>query len=36
MILVDEPSKEDAISILRGLKDGYENHHKVQYLLTMP
>ena len=32
MILVDEPSKEDAISILRGLKDRYENHHKVQYL----
>ena len=32
VILVDEPSKEDAISILRGLKDRYENHHKVQYL----
>ena len=32
MILVDEPSKEDAVSILRGLKDRYENHHKVQYL----
>ena len=32
VILVDEPSKEDAVSILRGLKDRYENHHKVQYL----
>jgi ATP-dependent Clp protease ATP-binding subunit ClpB len=28
-ILVDEPSSEDAISILRGIKDKYENHHKV-------
>ena len=27
---VDEPSTEDAISILRGLKERYENHHKVQ------
>ncbi|HAB89718.1 MAG TPA: type VI secretion system ATPase TssH, partial [Bacteroidetes bacterium] len=32
VILIDEPNKEDAISILRGLKDRYENHHKVQYL----
>lgn len=29
-VLVDEPSVEDAISILRGLKDRYENHHQVQ------
>jgi len=29
-ILVDEPSEEDAISILRGLKEKYETHHKVQ------
>jgi ATP-dependent Clp protease ATP-binding subunit ClpB len=28
-VLVDEPSSEDAISILRGIKDKYENHHKV-------
>lgn len=28
-VLVDEPSQEDAISILRGIKDKYENHHKV-------
>ncbi len=29
-ILVDEPSEEDAISILRGLKEKYETHHQVQ------
>lgn len=29
-VLVDEPSAEDAISILRGIKEKYENHHKVQ------
>lgn len=29
-VLVDEPTPEDAISILRGLKDRYESHHKVQ------
>lgn len=29
-ILVDEPSAEDAISILRGLKERYETHHKVR------
>jgi ATP-dependent Clp protease ATP-binding subunit ClpB len=29
-VLVDEPSTEDAISILRGLKERYETHHKVQ------
>lgn len=30
MVVVDEPSPEEAISILRGLKERYENHHKVQ------
>ena len=29
-VLVDEPSPEDAISILRGLKDRYESHHRVR------
>lgn len=29
-VLIDEPSTEDAISILRGIKDKYETHHKVQ------
>ncbi len=29
-VMVDEPSEEDAISILRGLKERYENHHKVR------
>ena len=29
-VMVDEPSPEDAISILRGLKDRYENHHQVR------
>jgi len=29
-VMVDEPSTEDAISILRGIKEKYENHHKVQ------
>ena len=28
-VLVDEPSVEDTISILRGLKERYETHHKV-------
>ncbi|WP_119079737.1 ATP-dependent chaperone ClpB [Chitinophaga alhagiae] len=28
-VLIDEPSTEDAISILRGLKERYENHHHV-------
>ena len=28
--MVDEPSVEDAVSILRGLKERYENHHKVR------
>ena len=30
MVMVDEPSPSEAISILRGLKERYENHHKVQ------
>lgn len=29
-VFVDEPTPEDAISILRGLKDRYENHHQVR------
>ncbi len=29
-VLVDEPSVEDAISILRGIKDKYETHHHVR------
>ncbi len=29
-IIVDEPNIEDAISILRGLKDRYETHHHVR------
>ncbi len=29
MVLVDEPDTQDAISILRGLKERYETHHKV-------
>ena len=29
-VMVDEPSEEDSISILRGLKERYENHHKVR------
>ncbi|MCH2224874.1 MAG: ATP-dependent chaperone ClpB [Crocinitomicaceae bacterium] len=28
-VLVDEPSTEDSISILRGIKEKYENHHRV-------
>ncbi|HCO68632.1 MAG TPA: ATP-dependent chaperone ClpB, partial [Dysgonomonas sp.] len=30
IVMVDEPSEMDAISILRGLKERYENHHKVR------
>src|SRR3954462_10359744 len=30
MVLVDEPDTDDAISILRGLKERYEPHHKVR------
>ena len=29
-VMVDEPSTEDAISILRGIKEKYEAHHKVR------
>jgi ATP-dependent Clp protease ATP-binding subunit ClpB len=29
-VMVDEPNVEDAISILRGLKDRYETHHHVR------
>jgi len=29
-VVIDEPSVEDAISILRGLKDRYETHHHVR------
>ena len=29
MVMVDEPDTQDAISILRGLKERYETHHKV-------
>jgi ATP-dependent Clp protease ATP-binding subunit ClpB len=29
-IMVDEPNTQDAISILRGLKERYETHHKVR------
>ncbi|MBK9290736.1 MAG: ATP-dependent chaperone ClpB [Bacteroidetes bacterium] len=31
-VMVDEPDTEDAISILRGLKERYETHHKVRIL----
>jgi len=30
MVMIDEPSLEESISILRGLKEKYENYHKVQ------
>ena len=30
LVMVDEPNTLDAISILRGLKERYENHHKVR------
>lgn len=30
VVMVDEPSVEDSISILRGIKDTYERHHKVR------
>jgi len=29
-VMVDEPDRESAISILRGIKEKYENHHKVR------
>ncbi|NMD00471.1 MAG: AAA family ATPase, partial [Bacteroidales bacterium] len=30
LVMVDEPDASDAISILRGLKERYENHHRVR------
>ncbi len=30
MVMVDEPTPAESISILRGLKERYENHHKVR------
>ena len=30
MVMVDEPDEASSISILRGLKEKYENHHKVR------
>ena len=29
-VMVDEPTMEDAVSIMRGLKERYENHHRVR------
>ena len=29
-VMIDEPDEVDAISILRGLKEKYENHHKIR------
>jgi ATP-dependent Clp protease ATP-binding subunit ClpB len=29
-VFIDEPSEEDAISILRGIKERYENYHKIR------
>ncbi|MDR1761318.1 MAG: ATP-dependent Clp protease ATP-binding subunit, partial [Bacteroidales bacterium] len=31
-VMINEPTVEDAVSILRGLKERYENHHKVRIL----
>ena len=31
MVLVDPPGKDQAVEILKGLRDRYESHHKVQY-----
>lgn len=30
MVMIDEPSPAESISILRGLKEKYENHHRVR------
>ena len=30
MVMVDEPSVAESVSILRGLKEKYENHHRVR------
>ena len=32
MVMVEEPSEADSVSILRGLKERYENHHKVRIM----
>ncbi|HOY40089.1 MAG TPA: ATP-dependent chaperone ClpB [Bacteroidales bacterium] len=32
IVMVEEPDEESAIAILRGLKERYENHHKVRIL----
>ena len=29
-VMVDEPNEADTVSILRGLKEKYENHHKIR------
>ena len=31
MVMVDPPSKEETVSILKGLRDRYESHHRVQF-----
>ncbi|MEZ5944041.1 MAG: ATP-dependent Clp protease ATP-binding subunit [Planctomycetaceae bacterium] len=31
MVMVDPPSKDQTIQILKGLRDRYESHHRVQY-----
>ncbi len=31
MVMVDPPSKSETISILKGLRERYEQHHRVQY-----
>ncbi|QDT56102.1 ClpA/B family protein [Caulifigura coniformis] len=31
MVMVDPPSKDQAVEILKGLRDRYESHHRVQY-----
>lgn len=31
-IYIDEPDEEDAISILRGIKERYENYHKIRIM----
>jgi len=30
-VLVDPPSVEDTVKILRGLRERYESHHKIKY-----
>jgi ATP-dependent Clp protease ATP-binding subunit ClpC len=31
MVMVDPPSKDQTVAILKGLRDRYESHHRVQY-----